>query len=130
MRKLKKQKGFTLIESLAAAGLFLIISTFTASSITQYIRMIHQYEERGEAVMATQRVLDEIRVTDPTTMPTGGQVSYTNVTQGTRTYRIEATYCPSGTTYCTSNNVRHIRGAAYLNGTKLYEVDTLYSQLR
>lgn len=120
--------GFTLLEVLVSLSLFSLASIAIAKSFTLHISTNNKSEQKTGAIMAAQRVLDQIRVLDPTTLPTSGTTSQ-NVTIGSRNYQTSTTYC-NPSTYCSSTNVRFLTVKVQYRGSQLYAVDTIFSQLR
>ncbi len=121
-------RGFTLIELMFSLLLFGV----TASAMTSGFRAMQQQnlqnEVRSGAIGAAQQVLDELRLTDPTTLPTNGSASQ-NITYGARTYTVTTSYCALSS-YCTSSSIRQIRLGVTYDGQTRYQVDTVFCQLR
>lgn len=125
----KNNAGFTLIEVLASMGLFAIFATMTATAFIGNIKFNHESELKSEAIQAAQQVMDDYRTQDPTLLPTSGTVTRT-ITIGARSYTVVTTFCPSGSTYCTSVNLRHLKNTVSKSGQILYEVESIFSQLQ
>lgn len=121
--------GFTLLEVLVSMVIFSIASAAMAQSFLTHLTMNNRSERRSEAIASAQQVLDQIRTEDPTSLPASGSASPVTVTMGPRTYTVTATYCGDNT-FCTSNNIRHIGIEVAYRNTVIYEVETVYSQLR
>ncbi len=121
-------RGFTLIELMFSLLLFGV----TASAVTYGFRAMSQQntqsEVRSGAIGAAQQVLDELRLTDPISLPTNGSTSQ-NITYGARTYTVTTSYCALAS-YCTSSSIRQIRLGVSYNGQTRYQVDTVFCQLR
>ena len=122
-------EGFTLLEVLVSMVIFAIASAAMAQSFLTHLTMNNRSERRSEAIASAQQVLDQIRTEDPTSLPVSGSVAPVTVVMGPRTYTVTATYCGENT-FCTSNNIRHIGIQVAYRNTVIYEVETVYSQLR
>ena len=123
------EAAFSLIEVLAA----LFVVSFTALPFA-YAYQTHfdfntQSERQSGTALAAQIVLDKLRAEDFTLIPRSGNGATEQVKIGHTNYTVQLGYCKMGK-YCTSNSVREIRCTVLLNGNKVYEVDTVYSQLR
>ena len=127
---MRSEQGNTLVEVLVALSLFSVVAVGTTSSFIGNMQHNNVTDRKTGAFEAAQQVLDNLRQKDPTSLPTNNTAQTQNITIGDHTYNMRSIFCPSGTTYCTSNNVRHVRVRASLNGTKEYEVDTVFAQLR
>lgn len=129
MKRYRNQKGFTLIETIVALGVFGIASAAIANGFVTQMRTNNQNTQRGESIAAAQFILDQQRVIDPTSMPTTGTSAPTNVVVGSHTYSVTITYC-AVPAYCVSPNVRHLRVNVSYQTVLRYSVDTVYAQLR
>ena len=129
MRLLRRNRGFTLLEVLVSLVIFSLASAAMATSFLTHLQRNNQTERRSEAIAAAQQILDQIRTEEPTALPNSGSDSPVDITMGNRTYAVTATYC-SDPTYCTSNNIRHIRVTVDYRDETIYEVETIYAQLR
>ena len=123
-----RERGFTLLEVLVSLGLFSIISTSLAASFAHHLKTNNLTERKSAAVMAAQQVMDEVRVQDPATLPSTGRTTQT-VTIGNRAFTVVTDYC-SETTYCTSANIKHIKITVSFSNQSVYQVSTVYAQLR
>ena len=129
MRRYKREKGFTLIETIVALGVFGVASAAIANGFIMQMRTNNQNTQRGESIAAAQFVLDQQRVIDPISMPASGTSAPQNVTVGSHTYSVTITYC-AVPAYCVSPNVRHLRVNVSYQTVLRYSVDTVYAQLR
>jgi prepilin-type N-terminal cleavage/methylation domain-containing protein len=123
-----REHGFTLLELLFAVGIFGIAATMTTQSLVQMHRQNGESEVRTAAIGAAQRVLDEIRFTDPSTLPMSG-TSTQNVTVDSRVFAVSTEYCALGS-FCSSSNIRQVRVGVTYRGQSRYQVDTVFCQLR
>ena len=86
-----------------------------------------EHEVKSAAIAAAQQVLDEMRLQDPTTLPSSGSTERT-VAYGSRQFTVRTSYCTLAS-YC-ATNIRQIRlGVSYL-GKMRYQVDSVFCQLR
>ena len=122
-------RAFTLVEVLVALAIFSISALALANGFNAHLKTNLLSEQKSGAILAAGRVLDGYRVQDPTTFPASGTAAAVNIPVGNRTYAVTVTFC-SPNTYCTSNNIRALHVEAALNGTLLYQVDTVFAQLR
>lgn len=125
-------KGFTLIETLVSLSIFSIAALGLAKAFSDNIRTNTNNERRTSAIMAVQQVLDRLRQSDPATLPSSNSTTVETKTVGFRNFVVTTTYCPTSvaTTYCTSPNIRYLNLKAELSGVNVYEVNTIYAQLR
>ena len=121
-------KGFTLIELMVALALFGVAVLSMARVFANNISQNTRNERITEAIEVGTRFLDELRVQDPTTMPTSGATSVESYTIGSRQYDVTATYCGTGAT-CTTN-LRQIHIDVKHKSILYYSVDTIFTQLR
>ena len=128
-RSCRNNAGFTLLEIMAALCLFGIAALGMAHVFASNISLNTRSERTTEAIEAGQQYLDELRVSDPSTFPTGGGTTTKTIPIGGKNYDVTATYCADAT-YCTSNNLRYIEIEVKHNNQTYYEVDTIFTQLR
>jgi prepilin-type N-terminal cleavage/methylation domain-containing protein len=127
----KKQRGFSMIEVLVSFGIFGIAALGVAKSFGTNLTQNSLSEKRTGAVEAVQQILEQIRVQNVSTLPSGGTETITNVTLGPRVYEVRTKYCAApNDVYCISSNVRFIEAKAILNGRTMYETSTVYAELR
>ena len=128
---MKTQDGFTVVEVLAALAICSIVASAAASATLFHLRANNRAEVKSEAIIATEQVLDELRVDDPSTFPVTGSDPTRNVTIGNRIYAVVISYCSGASAaYCTSNNIRAVHATTRLHGTVQHEIDTIFTQLR
>jgi prepilin-type N-terminal cleavage/methylation domain-containing protein len=125
----KNSAGFSLVEILVSLSITSIAMLAVGNAIATHIWFNTRSEQRSGAILAAQQVLDPLRLVDPSTLPTSG-TSSTTVTIGALNYTVTTTYCPTGQSYCTSNNIRYMTTKVVLNGTQFLSLDTAFSQLR
>ncbi len=129
MGLVKNEKGFTLVEVLAALVIFGLIVAGMGPIFLQQLKHNHTSEIKTEAMGAAQIVLDRIRTVDPATLPTSGNGTAQSVTVGTRTFTVTPSYCENAG-FCTSASVRHIRVRVLYKNSLVFTTQTVYAQLR
>ncbi|NLF25020.1 MAG: type II secretion system protein [Deltaproteobacteria bacterium] len=121
--------GFTLVEVLVALGVLALVTSAVAPSFLRFMHYNTRTEIKTEAIQAAQRVLDELRLSDPRTLPTSGSTPSETVMVGGRSYDVTVSYCENAT-YCPSENTRHLTVDVVYKGEQVYEVETVYTRLR
>jgi hypothetical protein len=88
-------------------------------------------EIRTEAVGLVQGRMERLRLEDPDAMPTGGAPDSATVVLGERRYEIKTFYCLDSA-FCPPANPgsRHLTVEVFLDGKRIYDVETVYTQLR
>lgn len=127
-RQLRCRAGFTIIEVLAALSIFGVIAVFLAPIFSSHFRHNTRSELRSGAVAAAQQILDEYRQQMISSLPTGGSEDR-NVTVGGRQFAATVTFCTRAE-YCALSSTRHIKVQVKQNTDQLYEVETVYTELR
>ena len=120
--------GFTLVEILFALTLFGIAVASCFPAFLGHIQFNNQSEVRSGAYAAAQVLLDELRLEDPSSLPSSGSDAATEIQVGTRTYSVVASYCEDST-FCGSETRFITVRVSYL-GEEVYEVSTVYTELR
>jgi len=128
-KSLSQQVAFSLLEVLVSLSIFSVGALAAASAFSTQLSFNSQSETRSGAIMAAQQVLDEIRISDPASLPSSGTSAAQNITIGNKLYVVTVTYC-SPSTYCTSTNIRALKAIVKHNNSTVYTVDTIYAQLR
>lgn len=127
MKKLLSQAGFTLIEILVSLAIFCVVSAVMAPSFMYHLKINTQAELKNGAIAVTQQVLDSIRPIDVSTLPTSGS-STQNISAGERTFSLKTIYC-NNASWCSMSS-RHIKIEVSYKNKKIYETETVFSQLR
>lgn len=128
-RNRDQQKGFSLLEVLVSMGIFSIGALALAQAFSTQLNFNTTSERKSGAMIAAQRVLDELRVSDPVSLPSSGTSSPQTVTVGGRNYSVTVSYCEA-TPYCTSGNIRVLKAEVEFQNRSVYTVETIYAQLR
>lgn len=126
-RHSSSQRGFTMIEVLVALALFAIVSAVMTASFLGQMSFTLRAEERQGAIAAVTQALDQLRLSDPSTLPTSGSATQT-VSAGEREYQVVTIYCQNSS-LCGSSS-RHIVVSATYRNQKIYEAQTVFARLR
>ncbi len=125
---MRQTRGIGLIEVLVAIAILAVVLAAVVPSFLFYLRTNTKSETRTQAVAAAQVVLEDLRLQDPTLLPSSGSTTR-SVTIAGRSFNVVTTFCPTGSTLC-SANARHVRVEVLYKGKKVYEVETVYTKLR
>lgn len=125
---MKKAKGLTLVEVLVALAILALIGPVLAGFIG-YLRINTRAEVRSQAVTLAQERLENLRLVNPQTLPTRGCQEETR-SRGGRTYTVRTCYCENPG-LCGAG-ARHLVVRVFLSGetAPVYQVETVYTQLR
>jgi general secretion pathway protein I len=123
-----RHAGFTLLEVMISMSLFLGISASMTTAYVSHLKQNTSTEVRSGAIAVAQQRLDELRLIDPPTMPSSGNVT-TTLAAGGRTYSLKTYYCEN-TAFCATANSRHILVKVNYAGKQVFETETVYTRLR
>ncbi|MCC6220931.1 MAG: type II secretion system protein [Deltaproteobacteria bacterium] len=126
---MKSEQGSSLLEVMVSISILGLVMAGIMPAFVYHTRFNTQSELRTDAIMAAQFVLDQIRLQDPNTLPTSGSTGPTGVNIGDRLFNVTNYYCEDAD-YCASANNRHIRVEAAYNNSVIYDVETVFTQLR
>ena len=124
----RSDRGFSMIEVMASIAIFGVVATGMTSAFVKMQQANLANEIKAGAMGAAQKVLDELRVSDPATLPSSGTSAAQTITIQGRAFSVTTTYCPVAT-YCTST-MRQLRITANYKSVKRYEVDSIFCQLQ
>ena len=129
-KKHTTQKGFTLLDVLIALIISSIAALSLAHAFTTHLDFNSLNERRSTAILAAQHLLDDIRASDITTLPSSG-TEIREVEIFGKKFNVTVSYCKNST-HCTSKDVReiHCEVRQQKDGELLYEVDTVFVKLR
>ncbi|MCI5066488.1 hypothetical protein MRY87_12260 [bacterium] len=116
------------MEIIFALGLFSLAVSALFPAFLDHVRFNTFSEIRSNAYSAAQVVLDDIRLEDPSSLPATGSDADRTVAVGEREFVVAVSYCEDGT-YCGATT-RFITTRVSYRGEEIYEVSTLYTQLR
>lgn len=121
--------GFTLIEVLVAIAIVALALATASSSLITNMKANKTGARVFEGAQAAQTVIDELRYTDVSALPESGtdEVRHVQI-DALKTYDVYVTYC-NDPTHCTSEDVRQISLRVELDGKKIYETETVFTQL-
>lgn len=123
-----KERGFTLVETLVAMGILSMVVVGVLASFMVQSASNTRSEQRTEAVAVAEQTLEFLRLDDPETMPDSGTTGPQLVNLNGREYEVYTSYCAQSG-YC-SDTARHLVVQVFLNGREVYDVETIYTQLR
>jgi len=122
------EQGFSLIEAITALTI-LAITLASAGLLFGNERLNNiKSEIRTEAVAFSQKILDERRRTDPSSLPNTGQETRTYTNGTGRVFEATIYYCENAS-LCQGSS-RQIRVEVKNNGQTAYSVETVYTQFR
>ena len=122
------QRGATFVEVLLALFFLAILLASVVPSFLTFTDHNTRNERRTGAVQAARTVLEDHRLTPPSTMPTLGMTGPQAITVGNRSYDVWTRYCVVDT-LCDSNS-RHLVVEVDQNGELLYSAETVFTEIR
>lgn len=125
---MRRADGFTLVEALFAMAILGVALASILPSFLTYLDTNSLSEERSDAVAAAQLVMEELRRTDPATMPTSGSSAVRLVPVGSREFEVVTTYCQD-TSLCGAQR-RHVSVEVSFGGNAIYDVDSVFARLQ
>ena len=122
--------GFTLIEALVALAILGLTGLAVLPAFMTHLDANTRSERRSDAIGAVQQRMEWLRLQDPDEMPMGSPPESEIVTIGDREYEVRTHYCLRSE-YCPpdSPGSRHLTVEIYFEGRKIYDVETVYTQL-
>lgn len=121
-------RGATLVEALVALAILGVALTGILPSFITQLQSNTRSEERTSAVIAAQLVMDFHRLEQPRDMPTNGASAPQLITIGGLEYEVITRYCVQPV-YC-NDEARHLLVEVNRRGRKIFDVQTVYTQLR
>ena len=124
------ERGLSLVETLVALALLAGLAMAVMPAFISQMDANTRNEQRADAIGLALERLEELRFEGPSSMPTSGSESRFASTAG-RDYEIRTYYCRD-LTFCppTQVGVRHLTIEVWLDGRELYDVATVYTELR
>lgn len=124
-------RGFTLVEALVAIAILGLTGLAVLPAFMSHLDANTRSELRSDAIGAVHQRMEWLRLQDPDDMPTGGSPDSQFVTIGGREYEVRTHYCLRSE-YCPpgSPGSRHLTVEIYFEERKIYDVETVYTQLR
>lgn len=123
-----REEGFTLVEVLVALFIFGVVMASASVAFISNLRHNTEAEKKMGALAVAQQILDDKRVQDPTSLPSTGAVTITSMPGMSTSYSASLTYCAKSQ-YCSSAS-RHLLLEVFYNGDKVYETETVFTQLK
>jgi type II secretory pathway pseudopilin PulG len=117
----------TLVEALIALAIAGVAIVAILPAFMKQVQANTLSEERTGAITAVEQRLEALRLADPASLPTSGATAPQNVTVGTRRYQVVTRYCVRPQ-YCDAGS-RHVVVEAYWQGRKVYDAETVFTQL-
>ena len=125
----KEERGFSLLEimvslsvfSIAAAGFLPAFNSFTGRNSHSHTKV--------NALQAAEQVLDLIRVSNPSDLPSSGNDGGQTIQVGKSTFNVVTYYCEQ-TSLCTTNSTRHIRVKVEKNNEEILNIQTVFTALK
>ena len=122
------ERGFSLVEAVVAIAILGTVVIGILPAFTVQFSSNTRNEVRSGAVAVTQIVIEDHRMDDPTTMPTGGSDAPVFHSIGNRDYEAITHYCLRNE-YCDTYS-RHLLVEVFLDNRKVYDVETIFVKLR
>ncbi len=123
-----REPGFTLIEVLVAVALFGIVTAGMVPAFLVYLKQNVNAQIKTEAAMAAQQKLDELRVEDPSDLPSSGSDPIETIKVGDHDFDILVTYC-ADPSYC-ALDTKQISVEVNYKEKRVYALQTVYTDLR
>lgn len=121
------ERGFSLLEVVAAVGLISIAAIGILPAFMVHLESNTRSEVRAGAVLAVERSMEALRLQDPETLPDSGESAPQLVTIGNREFTVLTRYCVKNE-FCDTSS-RHIEVEVFHGGRRIYGVETVYTQL-
>ncbi len=122
------ERGFSLVETLVAVALLAFLSTGILTAFSSQAASSGRNERRLAATAAAEQVLEFYRMDDPELMPTSGSVGPVVVAANTQEFEVFTLFC-TRPTFCT-DTARQLVVEVYSGPTKVYDVETVFTQVR
>lgn len=122
------ERGLTLVEALVAMAIMGIVLAGVTPLFMTYLNANTLNEERSGAMAAAQQVLERLRAQDPADLPSSGTSAAQALTIGGRTYQATTRYCVTAA-YCDTAS-RHVVVEVTYRGTRIFQAETVFTQLR
>ena len=121
-------KGFSLIEAVIAVAILGVLMAGVIPAFMSNLSINGQSERRSEAVALAQQTLETLRGTNMSSLPMSSSTSKTVQVNG-RPYGVTTYYCRMAV-YCRQGSSRHLAVEIQVSGKKVYEVETVYTNLK
>jgi prepilin-type N-terminal cleavage/methylation domain-containing protein len=129
MAAVSASRGSTLVESLVALAILGIVAAGVLPAFTSQLDANRRNEVRSEAILAAQQSMEALRILDPQSeIPSGGSSAPRLVRVDDREFEVVTHYCEREDLCDT--NARHIRIEVWFDERVVYDVETVYTQLK
>jgi type II secretion system protein I len=130
MADLPRTAGFTLVEALVSLVVLGIVAVAVMPAVVAQVDANTRNEIRTIAVGLVQERLEALRLGDPAALPTSGPGDMQAVDVGPRRFQVRTYYCRDAS-YCppASPTSRHLTVEIWFRGERVYDVETVYTQL-
>ena len=119
-------EGSSLIEALIALAILATALVSTFNALASFSTMNKRNEARSNAAFAARAAIEELRYTDPESMPSTGTET-SSVTVDPNNFVVTVTYCATSS-YC-SEYTRHISVSVSEDGQVVFSTETVFTQL-
>ena len=122
------ERGTTLVEALFAIAILGFAVSGIMGGLMTLVDASGNSEDRSMAIPASQQVLEALRLQDPELdMPDSGSDPPQTITVGSQQFQAIVHYCLNQT-YCTTTS-KHVTVDLYVDGMKVYDVETVFTKL-
>jgi len=121
------ERGLTLVETLFAVAILGFAVSGIMGAFMTLVDASSNSEERSMAIPASQQVLEALRLEDPEAMPSSGSLSPQTITVGSQQFQAIVSFCVNNI-YCTTTS-RHVTVDLFVDGMKVYDVETVFTKL-
>ncbi len=122
------ERGTTLVETIIAVAILGLAVAGIMGAFMTLVAANGNSEDRSMAIPASQQVLEALRLQDPELdMPNSGSDPPQTITVGSQQFQAIVSYCTNNA-YCTSTS-RHVTVDLYVDGAKVYDVETVFTKL-
>jgi len=124
------ERGLSLVETLVALALVGGLAMAVMPAFITNKEANTRNEQRTDAIGLALERLEQLRFVTPSSLPTSGTDSYFTPIAG-RDYEIRTRYCQD-VTFCPPTRVgaRHLTVEVWLDNREVYDVATVYTELR
>lgn len=126
VKTLGNSRGVSLVEALLAIALLGVAAVSILPAFVVQMNTNTRNEQRTAAITAVQQSIEALRLVEPSSLPSSGQSAAQIVNVDGRDYEVIVSYCTLST-YCGTES-RHILVEAFLDGQKVYEAETVYTE--
>lgn len=122
------ESGFSMVETLVALGVMGILCSTLALALVAQARMNKHSQIVAGAVVAAERVLDNMRAAPITDLPTTGSQTTSGVIVGPNNFTVVSQFCRTSSICSGGSTVRQVTLDVKLNSKSIYGIETVFSQ--